>query len=290
MSVRSGRFTPYLFVLPAALIYGVFLLFPLMQTAVMSLWRWDGLSPAYEWVGMENYLRLFTDAAVWSAALNNLAWVALAVFPIVIGLGLAVALHHGRPRGRTVYRALYFLPYVLPTVVIALAWGWIYHPSFGALNAFLDGIGLGALTQNWLGDPSLALFALATAANWAGYGFCMMLFLSGLNTIDPSLYDAARVDGASNAQQFRYVTLPSLANTTNAVVLIVFINTVRVFDIVFVMTAGGPNGATEVLGTSIYRQSFQNLDIGYGSAIAMFMVFVILVSTVVFLRVRERER
>jgi raffinose/stachyose/melibiose transport system permease protein len=286
---RSGRLTPYLFILPAAAIYGVFLLLPLGQTAVMSFWKWDGLSPNYKWVGLDNYVRMLGDESVWSAALNNAKWVALAVFPILIGLALAVALQQARPRGRTAYRAIYFLPYVLPTVVIALAWGWIYHPTFGTLNSALRAIGLDGLTQNWLGDPNIALVALATAANWAGYGFCMTLFLAGLNAVDPALYDAAKVDGATGWQRFRYVTLPSIANTTNIVVLIVFINTVRVFDIVFVLTAGGPAGSTEVLGTKIYRETYQNLDIGYGSAIAMFMVFVILVMTVAYLRTRERR-
>ncbi len=286
---RSGRLTPYVFILPAAAIYGVFLLLPLGQTAVMSFWKWDGLTPDYQWVGLDNYVRMLGDESVWSAALNNAKWVVLAVFPILIGLALAVVLQQARATGRTAYRAIYFLPYVLPTVVIALAWGWIYHPTFGTLNSTLRAIGLGDLTQNWLGDPNIALFALATAANWAGYGFCMTLFLAGLNAVDPSLYDAAKVDGASAWQRFRYVTLPSIANTTNIVVLIVFINTVRVFDIVFVLTAGGPAGSTEVLGTKIYRETYQNLDIGYGSAIAMFMVFVILVMTVVYLRIRERR-
>ncbi|WP_137771929.1 MULTISPECIES: sugar ABC transporter permease [unclassified Microbacterium] len=289
MSTRRWQLTPYLFILPAAAIYGVFLLAPLVQTAVMSFWKWDGISAGYDWVGLDNYVRMFADGSVWSAAWNNLKWVLLAVFPIVIGLALAIILQQEKPRGRTAYRAIYFLPYVLPTVVVALAWGWIYHPSFGTLNAGLRSVGLDAFAQNWTGDPQLALFALATAANWTGYGFCMTLFLSGLNAVDPSLYDAAKVDGTSAWQRFRYVTLPAIANTTNIVVLVVFINTVRVFDIVFVMTAGGPAGATEVLGTKIYRETFQNLSIGYGSAIAMFMVLIILITTVVYLRSRERD-
>lgn len=289
MKTWQGRLTPYLFVLPAAVIYGLFMLAPLIQSAVMSFWRWDGLSVDYAWIGLDNYVRLFSDGAVWSATGNNLRWVLLAVFPILIGLVLAVLLHQAAPAGRSVYRAVFFLPYVLATVVVALAWGWIYHPTFGTLNSVLRAVGLGGLAQNWLGDPQLALVALATAANWTGYGFCMTLFLSGLNAIDPSLYDAAKVDGASTWQRFRHVTVPALANTMNVVVLIVFINTVRVFDIVFVLTAGGPAGATEVLGTKIYRETFQNLDIGYGSAIAMFMALIILTTSVVYLRMRERN-
>ncbi len=285
---RRFRPTPYLFILPAAAIYGVFLLYPLIQTGITSFWKWDGLTPDYVWVGIDNYVRLATDAAVWQAALDNLKWVLLAILPIVLGLALAVALHQGRPRGRNFFRSVYFVPYVLPTVVIAFAWGWIYQPNYGSVNSLFRAIGLGQLAQNWLGDPNLALIAVAIAADWAGFGFCMTLFLSGLNAVDPSLYDAAKVDGTSGWQRFRYVTVPAIANTTNTVVLVVFINTVRVFDIVFLMTAGGPAGSTEVLGTKIYRETFQNLDIGYGSAIAVFMVIVVLVCTVIFLRIRER--
>ena len=285
---RRGRLTPYLFILPAAVIYGTFLFYPLLQTAVMSFWKWNGLTTDYQWVGFANYFRLFTDQTVWQAALDNLKWVLLAVLPIVLGLALALALHQARPRGRGVYRVLYFLTYVLPIVVVSYVWGWIYQPSYGSLNAFLTGVGLGGLAHNWLGDPATALIALAVAADWVGFGFCMMLFLSGLNAIDPSLYDAARVDGASAWGRFRYVTLPGLANTTNTVVLIVFINTVRVFDIVYLMTAGGPAGSTEVLGTKLYRETFQNLNLGYGSAIAVFIIVVVLVCTIVYLRLRER--
>lgn len=254
----------------------------------MSFWRWNGLTPQYAWAGVANYAQLFSDNRVGQAAFDNLKWVLLAILPVVLGLALALALHQGRPRGRNFFRAVFFLPYVLPTVVIAFAWGWIYQPDYGSLNAFVRDIGLSELAQNWLGNPSLALVALAIAADWAGFGFCMMLFLSGLNAVDPALYDAARMDGTSAWQRFRYVTLPGIANTTNTVVLVVFINTVRVFDVVFIMTAGGPAGATEVLGTQVYRQTFQNLNIGYGSAIAMLIVVVVLTVTVLFLWIRER--
>lgn len=288
MTRLGRRITPYLFLLPAAAIYGVFLLFPLCQTVVMSFWKWDGLQPVYEWVGFQNYTRMFTDAVVWRAAWNNARWILLAIIPIILGLALAVLLQQSRPKGRTVYRALFFLPYVLPPVIVSLAWGWIYQPNSGTLNSGLQALGLGGLAQNWLGDRDLALFALVAAANWTCYGFCMMLFISGLNAVDPSLYDAAKVDGAGAWKRFVFVTFPCIANTTNIVVLVIFINTLRVFDIVYLMTAGGPSGSTEVLGTKIYRETFQNLDLGYGSAISVFMIFVILVLTVVYLRSRER--
>lgn len=283
------KVTPYLFVLPALLIYGTFLLAPVGQTFIMSLWKWDGISAEYDWVGFSNYASVISSERVWSAISHNAIWVVLAAFPIIIGLALAILLHQFVPRGRSIYRALFFLPYVLPQVVLALIWNWIYNPSWGALNGFFSNVGLASWTQNWIGDPNIALLMLATAANWAGYGYCMVLFLSGLNAIDPSLYEAASLDGAGGWQKFRNVTWPALINTRNVVILIVFINTVRVFDIVWVMTAGGPNGSTEVMGTLIYRKTFQDLNMGEGSALAIVMVAIILICTLLFLRFQEKS-
>jgi ABC-type sugar transport system permease subunit len=277
---------PYMFVLPAVLIYSPFVLVPLARLIVMSFWRWNGLtSPT--WVGLKNYAAALSDPEVWNAIANNGRWVALAIVPIVVGLALAIILDQAKPRGRTLYRAIYFLPYTLPAAISALIWTWIYNPSWGSLNAGLDLLHLSSLTQVWLGDPKIALVSLAMAANWSGYGFCMMLFLAGLASVDRDLYDASRVDGANAWQQFRHVTIPGIANTLNVVVLIVFIATVRVFDFVFVMTAGGPAGATDVLGMKIYRESFMSLNAGYGAAIAVMTALVILACSWVYLRIRE---
>jgi ABC-type sugar transport system permease subunit len=210
---------------------------------------------------------------------------------VVIGLGLvlAVVLQQTRPRGGRVYRVIFFLPYTLTPVLVGIVWKWMYHPVWGPLNELLRQIGLESLARGWLGDVDTALLALTVAANWVGHGFIMMLFLAGLASIDPVLYDAASVDGAAAWGKFRHVTLPGLANTFNVVVLIVFIATVRVFDIVYVTTKGGPLDATEVLGTYIHWRTFESLDVGYGAALSMATAGIILVASVAYLWQRERR-
>lgn len=285
----SELLVAYAFLLPAAAIYGTFVLYPLARVAIYSFWRWNGLTPHFDWIGLGNYARLMGDSEIWEAAAHNAYWVLLAAVPIAVGLLLAVLLHQARPAGARFYRTLVFMPYVVPTVATALAWGWIYHPTWGALNAGIEALTGSNPHYAWLGSSSTALASLAMAANWTGYGFCMMLFLGGLAGVDESLYEAARLDGASAWTQFIHVTLPGIANTLNLVILLVFINTVRAFDIVYVATNGGPAGATEVLGTVIFRQTFQNLDVGYGAAVAVFMTLIVLAASMGYLVVRERR-
>jgi ABC-type sugar transport system permease subunit len=285
--MRHKLLVPLAFLAPALAIYGVFTLAPLIQVVILSFQSWDGLAPMRPWVGFDNYAEVLSDDAFWSALGHNLFWLLTAAIPIVIGLGLAVLLHEATPRGRGIYRLIYFLPYTIPVVVVAVVFKWIYNPVWGPLDAIVQG--LTGLSVGWLGDATLALPAIAIAGAWVGYGFCMVLFLAGLAHIDPDLYDAAKTDGASALQRFRHVTWPGLANVTTVVVLVVFMATIRVFDIVYIMTRGGPAEATEVLGTLIYRETFQYANVGPGSAFAVLTLAVILVPSIVYLRLRERE-
>jgi raffinose/stachyose/melibiose transport system permease protein len=287
--IAPVKLTPYLFLLPALTIYGLLVLWPLARLLLLSLQEWNGLTPERKWVGLDNYTALATDSGFWLAAGHNLQWLGMAAVPILMGLVLAVLLFQTRPRGRSAYRVIYFLPYTLPIVLVGIVWKWIYHPVWGPLNAALRSVGLDQLAQGWLGQTNTAFFALVMAANWTGYGFCMVMFLAGLSSIERELYEAAQIDGATPWQQFIHVTLPGLSNTTNVVVLIVFIATVRVFDIVYVTTGGGPIDATEVLGTLIYRQTFENQNVGYGSAISVATAAVILIVSLVFLKLREQR-
>jgi len=287
---RGARaWTPYLFVLPALSIYAVFLLWPLMRLVLLSLQEWNGLTADREWVGLSNYERLIDDPRFWSALEHNIIWVGMASFVIGLGLLLAVVLQQARPRGSRVYRVIFFLPYTLTSVLVGIVWKWMYHPVWGPLNGVLRQVGLEDVARGWLGDVDTALLALTVAANWVGHGFVMMLFLAGLASIDPVLYDAASVDGAGAWKKFRHVTLPGLANTFNVVVLIVFIATVRVFDIVYVTTKGGPLGATEVLGTYIHWRTFESLEVGYGAALSVATALIILSASLVYLWRRERR-
>lgn len=256
---------------------------------ITSFTDWNGISSQFKWVGFDNYLALAQDPVVLDAVGHNAIWLLFAAFPIALGLALAAILQNVAGLAGKAYRALYFLPYTLPIVVVGLVWGQIYDPVIGWLNAVLRAMNLDQLAVPWLGNTATALPALATAANWTGFGFCMMLFLAGLSAIEPSLYDAARVDGANSWQVFWNVTIPGLANTFNLVVVVVFIATMRVFDIVFVTTNGGPIRATEVLGTLVFRETFANLEVGYGSAIAVASSLLIVVLAGGYLALRERR-
>ena len=285
----SAIITPYLFILPAFAIYGIFVLFPFVRLIKFSLYDWNGISKHPIWVGFNNYIDVLLRHDFWTALSHNLWWVLLASIPIILGLALAVILHFGKPRGRNLYRTIVFLPYTLAVVVSGLMWEWIYQPQIGALNVLLRSIGLGSLAHGWLGDPNTALTSLAMAGAWTGYGFCMVLFLSGLAGIDTTLFDAARIDGANAWQQFRYVTLPGLANTMNVVVIIVFIYTMRVFDFVFITTKGGPIDSTQVLATMVYRETFEFFHVGIGSTYAVITMFIIFAASAIYLYLRERS-
>ena len=278
------------FVLPSVLIYGLFMAYPFLGTVHLSLTSWDGFAPSMDFIGLDNYLVLLGDPAFWSALRNNLIWAVVGTAaPIVIGLPLAIILWSGA-RFRLAFRAMYFLPVILPSVVIGIIWGWIYNPIFGPLNSLLEAVGLGDLARGWLGDPSTALLAVLVAAVWATFGMIVVFFLAGLQGIDTNLIDAARVDGANAWQRTRHVILPGIAPIFTFVLTITLVGAFSVFDIVYVMTRGGPGTATEVLAGYSYKMAFSRNFAGYGAAISMIIALLSLVLAVVFLRARERNR
>jgi ABC-type sugar transport system permease subunit len=209
--------------------------------------------------------------------------------PIVIGLPIAIALWSG-VRFRLAFRAMYFLPVILPSVVIGIIWGWIYNPIFGVLNAMLEGVGLGGFAQGWLGNPDTALIAVLIAAIWSTFGMLVVFFLAGLEGIDLNLIDAAKVDGANAWQRTRHIILPGIAPIFTFVLTTTLVGAFSVFDIVYVLTKGGPGTATEVLAGYAYKMAFNRNLAGYGSAVSMVIAFVSLVLAIGLLRYRERNR
>jgi ABC-type sugar transport system permease subunit len=281
--------TGYLFVLPAALVYLVFVVYPFFDSIYLSLTDWNGVAPVKRWVGLANYERLLHDRLVWISLRHNLIWIVIGtVVPIAIGLFLAVLLA-GPTRGATIFRTVYFMPVVLAPSIIAIIWGWIYHPLFGILNRLLHEAGLGHLARGWLGDIRLALYAVLAAAIWAYVGFVFVIFLAALQNVSQDLLDAARVDGANAWQRFWDVTIPQIANVMTMVVVIGLIGGFNVFDIVYVMTQGGPANSTELIATYTYQKAFGENEIGYGAALSMVMTVLSLIASVVFIAVRERE-
>jgi ABC-type sugar transport system permease subunit len=278
-----------LFVLPALILYLVFMVYPFFRSIYFSLTSWNGVTAVKEWVGLANYRELIGDDRFWLSLQNTVIWVIVGtISPIVIGMLLALLLWR-QPKGFTLFRTIFFMPQVLSTVVIGIVWNWIYNPIFGILNEALDAIGLEDISRGWLGDPDVALYAVLVAAIWATIGFVFVIFLAGLQNVSKDLLEAATVDGANVWQRFWNVTVPQMASVLNVVIALLLIGGFSVFDIVFVMTGGGPANATEVLATYTYKEAFTQNNVGYASALAVVITVISLIASVTFIRLRERQ-
>ena len=273
------RLVPYGFLAPAVVIYIAFLVVPLLGTLWYSLTDWTGIGHP-RFVGVHNYSAFFSDSTTLAALRNTVIWTVVMVsVPTVIGLLLANVLRgQGRWKGPT--QAVFYLPAVLPMVGVALVWDWLYNPQFGFINAALNAVGLGALAPDWLGATTTAEPALLVAGIWVSIGFPMVLYLAGLQTIPPELYEAARVDGGSRWDLFRHITLPGLRQMHIVIVALEVISSIQVFAIIYAMTDGGPGNATQVLGTWMYANIFQFNKVGYGSAIGIVLTVMAMIVTV----------
>ena len=288
----SGRLrkslVAYLFLLPALLIYCTFVLYPIIDNFALSLTNWRGGTDPKTFVGMENYLHALRDPMVLLSLQNNLVWI-VGVTVGVVGLALLSAmLLWTTDRGRLLFRTVFFMPAILSLVVTGIIWNWIYNPVFGILNKIFESIGLSGLSRGWLGDSETALFSVIVTKIWQGFGWSMVLFLAGLMSIDMDLLDAAKIDGANSWQRFRFVTLPQIRHVTTVVTLIAIIAGFKVFDIIFVMTQGGPGNKTLVMSIYIYRQAFKYDAPGYAAAVSIILAAIILSISVIYIRLRER--
>jgi raffinose/stachyose/melibiose transport system permease protein len=258
-----------LLVTPLVLMVAVFFLIPLGSAIYFALVDFHGFEVNPPFVGLGNFAELAGDPALLPAFRNNVVWILVGTAaPLAIGLLVALLLWNVR-RGTTFYRVAFFLPYVLPATAIGVVWSWIYDPLRGWLNEILSLVGLGSFTTGWLGNPDTALAAVLATAVWTSTGFVMVIFLAALRNVDVELIDAATIDGANARQRLRYVILPQIMPVFLMVTTITLIGGFSVFEIVFVMTGGGPAGATEVLGTYAYRSAFQLNRMSYGTALAL---------------------
>ncbi len=278
------------FLLPALIVYCAFVVLPFGLTLYYSLFSGSNQSNA-NFVGASNYLNLFGDPVFWASLGHNLLWAALSLtIPVTFGLFLAVLLSQSRLYGRTAFRALLFLPQVLAPVIVATVWQWMYNPEFGPVNLVLRSLGLGTIARGWLGDHVWALPALSFGYSWAYYGFCMVIFIAALQAVDPQLYEAARMDGASRRQEFRHITLPSIRGALATVMLFTLIESFKVFDLVFVGTRGGPGYSTWVLSFYLYDYTFNQGKIGAGLASAVVQMVVVVALFTIFMIYRTRAR
>ena len=291
MSARKGGY--FVFLLPGILASIVVIVIPLVMTVGASFTKWNGIGDP-EWIGLDNYTRLFGDELFWRSFKNIVALiVAMAVVPTLIGLLLAAALfdYVGKkfgPRTANVFRSGFYLPQVIPVAVTGIVWGWILHPEYGALNRILDAVGLGTLGRNWLGDERYALYSVMGVLIWVQIGYPLVMFMAGLQRIDPQLYEAADLDGASWWQRFRRITVHMLRPEFYVVLVTTTIAALKVFGPVFVLTNGGPANATLVPSYFAWRNFFERANVGYGSAISVVLTVLIVALSVVFLKLQNR--
>lgn len=276
--MRISIFKPWLFLLPALLIYLTVIFVPSLYTLYLSFFSWNGVSPQRDFIGLQNYFDLFAKDTVFPRALkNNLQWM-VGSLVLTLGLGLSLALLlNKKMKGRTLFRGIFYFPYVLSGVVVATIWAWMYNPTQGFFNKVLETMGLESWTHAWLAEPKIALYAVFVAALWQGVGQPMVLFLAGLTTISQEPYEAAIIDGAKPYQSFWYITLPLLQETFVIVIATTMIASMKVYDIIYAMTGGGPAESTEVLSSLMYYQTFKFANIGIGSAISWILVFIVMI-------------
>jgi multiple sugar transport system permease protein len=260
---------------------------PAMNSFSLSFTEWSGVGAARP-VGFENYERLFADPIFATALRNNVIWaIGFGGLSVVGGLALAVALN--RPgRGVGIYRSAIYLPMVISLAVTGMFWRVMYQPG-GPIDVGLGAIGLGDLQQQWLANPDTALYAVLIAAVWRQVGYIMVLYLAGLKGVDPTLEEAAAVDGASPWQRFWRIVMPQLSGVNSVVFAVTVIDSLRTFDIVWAMTRGGPYNSTQLLSTYMYQTSFTVLDLGYGSAIAVVIFALAIVFIITYLARASKE-
>ncbi|AYZ74096.1 sugar ABC transporter permease [Fusobacterium necrophorum] len=292
MNLYNNKKTAFLFMLPALVIILIFIYFPILENFVYSLYRWSSFSLKKEFVGLQNYFRLFKDPVFYQALKNNILYCVISIiFQVGIGLIIAAILEEKFFRKyQKFFRCIYFMPSVISITVIGLLFQLIYNPSIGLLNRSLIAVGLENLTHTWLGEKQTAMYAVIAVSQWQSIGYIMLLFLVAIQKIPVGIYESAIIDGANGWQKFWKITVPQVKNTIFLASILTIIGGFKVFDEVYVMTAGGPGRATELLASYLYRSGFRNDEMGYASAIASIIFIITFVITLIQLKINEKEK
>ena len=287
---RREALSAYLLIAPALMAFILFMAIPMMLTLSLSFFNWTGISfQSLDFAGFANYRTMLHDEVFWKALENNAIFIVLGMTAsVALGMFVAVLLERNL-KGSSFFRGLFYLPTVLSTVVIGIVFTFLLSPVFGIVKPLLGMVGVHA-DLALLGEPHSALFTLIGVETWRTFGFAMFLFVAGLKSLDENLAEAASLDGASGWQTFWYVTFPQLRPVTLMVATLVGISMLKLFDLVYVMTGGGPQHATEVLNTMSYYQAFQYNSVGYGSTVAVVLLFITFGLTLMRFKVLPDER
>ena len=289
---RISSLRALVWVLPAVLMLAVFVYLPLAQNFGFSVLEWDIYTGSQSFIGAENYQKMFADPVFWHALANNAWYSVISILFQVCGALVLAALVEGlrHDRWKQIFRVLYFIPSAISLTVAGLLFYFIYEPELGLLNAGLERLGLGDLTQSWLGQENTAIFAIIAMSQWQGFGYCTLLFAVALQRIPSELYEAASIDGVGPVRRFFSVSLPLVREMTGLMMIVTVSGAFQVFNEVMVMTTGGPNNSSQVLGTWLYRSGFVRNDFGYAAAIATAIFFITLSLALLQLWISRKRR
>lgn len=283
---------PYLFLFPSLALLVAFVYAPALENMVYSLYSWSSVRMDSRFVGLQNYQELFANPIFWRSLVNNILYAVISiVFQVFFALVIAAVLVAGvfGPLLRNFFRTAFFLPSILPVTVVGLLWQLIYQPTIGVIDQLLFSTGLQGLSHVWLGEEATVMFAVIMVSQWQWTGYMIVLFMVAIQAIPQDLYEALRMEGANRLQQFFYITVPGVRESTLILAVITIFGAFKVFDIVWVMTAGGPNNASEVLGTHMYRSAFRNDVSGYAAAVATVIFFITLAVGIVQIRLQRQD-
>lgn len=284
--VMSDKRIIALYVFPALVLMMILVYSPIAMTGYYGLMKWDGIGEM-EFVGLTNYIRLLSDSMFWKSLYHSFL---LALFSVVsLGGYLTIALVlSGKIKGANLFRKIYLIPMLLSSVAIAQLWLRIYHPTNGVLNRLLTSLGVNQIPL-WLADPNIVLFAIFVAIIWQYAGFYILIYYAALKNIPESLIEAARIDGATPWQIALKIKIPLIANVIKVTVVLAVVGSLKYFDLIYVMTGGGPDGASEVMASYMYRQAFRSYNFGYGSAIGFFLLLICLIVTYLIRKLTATE-
>ena len=286
--LQNGLFFLW-FIGPALLVYLIYVVYPIFATLYYSLFDWTGIQSEKTFIALENYSKLMADKVFFKTIGNNLLLV-LASVGTQIPLGLVMALILFAPiKGIRLFRTVYFLPLLMSTVALGILWTFIYDPTFGIINQALDRLGLGAWQKGWLGDPQTAFISVIITICWHYMPFYMILFRAAIAGIPDEIFEAAEIDGCSGWKKFWRITLPLIKPTIVTSCVLSVIGSLKYFDLIFVMTEGGPDSSTELMATYMYKQAFAQFNMGYASSISFTMFFIAFIVAVLILTI-DRTR
>lgn len=285
---RRETFWRVVLLTPALTVFSIFVIWPLLDSFRYSFTNWNGFSSNYKFVGFDNFAKIFTDPNFVTATVNTAIWmVAALLLPTLLGLALALLLNTGL-RGASIFKSIFYLPICLSAVIVGQIWIWIYQPEWGLLNKVVAGTTGHAFDFAWLAQPSTALGSVIFAWSWQQTGLAMVIFLAGLTSIPRDLLEAADVDGVKRWKQIIHIVLPMLRPATVVVVALSVINSLKGFDILYIMTGGGPFQSSNTLAFFMYEESFRKYRMGYGSAIAVVLFLVAL--SIIFAYFRQLRK